>query len=67
MYSTVLSIKPDNAVKVVLATLALYNFLRVKVPNRYTPKGSVKNEGQLGRTRDGSWRTDDVASTQAAW
>ena len=63
MYSTVLSIKPDNTVKVVLATLALHNFLRVKVSNRYIPKGSVDNEDQLGRTRDGSWRTDDVASS----
>jgi hypothetical protein len=39
VYSTVLSIKPDNAVKVILATLALHNFLRAKVPNRYIPKG----------------------------
>jgi hypothetical protein len=67
MYSTVLSIKPDNAVKVIHATLALHNFLTAKVPNRYIPKGSVDSDDQLGRTRDGSWRIDDVASNLAAF
>jgi transcriptional regulator len=59
VYSTVLSIKPDNAVKVILATFALHNFLRAKVPNRYIPKRLVNSEDQLGRTRDGSWRIDE--------
>ena len=67
MYSTVLSIKPDNAVKVILATFALHNFLRAKVPNRYIPKRLVNSEDQLGRTRDGSWRIDDVAGNLAAF
>ncbi|XP_028394491.1 uncharacterized protein LOC114518686 [Dendronephthya gigantea] len=66
VYSTVLSIKLDNAVKVILATLALHNFLRAKVPNRYIPKGSV-DEDHLGKTRDGSWRVDDAGSNLASF
>ncbi|CAB4018963.1 Hypothetical predicted protein [Paramuricea clavata] len=58
---------PDNAVKVTLATLALHNFLRAKVPNRYIPKRSVDREDQLGRTRNGSWRIDHVASNLPAF
>lgn len=67
VYSTVLSVKPDNAVKVILATLALHNFLRAQVPTRYIPKGSLDNEVQPGVMIDGDWRKDNVANNLEAF
>ena len=42
VFSTVLSIKPDNVTKVVLATLALHNFLRSTNSSRYSPTSQAR-------------------------
>lgn len=49
IFLTTLCTKPDSAVKIVLAEITLHNFLRCKVPNRYTPPGTVVSE----KMRDG--------------
>ena len=63
VFSTLLSIKPDNVTKVVLATLALHNFLRSTNSSRYIPPGSVDSEDQDGEVRQGSWRNEELISS----
>ena len=63
VFSTLLSIKPDNVTKVVLATLALHNFLRSTNSSRYIPPGSVDSEDQDGEVRHGSWRNEELISS----
>ena len=63
VFSTLLSIKPDNVTKVVLATLALHNFLRSTNSSRYIPPGSVDSEDQDGEVRQGSWRNEELVSS----
>ena len=62
MYFTTLSMKPDNAVKIILASLVLHNLLRTKASGRYIPTGSVDSEDENGRIREGAWRSEEVSS-----
>ena len=42
VFLTSLCVKPDSATKIVLAAIALHNFLRSKAPGRYIPPNSHK-------------------------
>lgn len=57
VFSSVLCVKPESAMKIVLASVALHNFLRSKVPGRYLPPGCIDNENHCnGSVEDGAWR-----------
>ena len=53
-----MSIAPDKAEKVVLASCVLHNFLREKCRNRYTPYGTMDIEAlDEGQVQPGEWRS----------
>lgn len=58
IFMSTLCVKPENAVTIVMAALALHNFLRSKVPGRYTPPGTVDSEAVNGNVEEGSWRCE---------
>ena len=55
-----ISVAPENAIKLVLASCVLHNYLRTESPNRYTPPGlcDVKST-ETGQLRAGDWRNDN--------
>ena len=58
-----MSISPKNAEKVVLASCVLHNYLRTKIPLRYTPNGSFDNVHSENETvQPGSRRSERVTS-----
>lgn len=57
VFLTTLCVNPENAVKIVLASIALHNFLRSKIPSRYTPPGTFDSE-QNGKLEEGLWRQE---------
>ena len=58
VFSTVMCVKPESAVKIVLCAIALHNFLRSRVPERYIPTGALDKENTNGVVTEGSWRHD---------
>ena len=58
VFSTVMCVKPESAVKIVLCAIALHNFLRSRVPERYIPTGALDKENSNGMVTEGSWRHD---------
>ena len=58
VFSTVMCVKPVSAVKIVLRAIALHNFLRSRVPERYIPTGALDKENSNGVVTEGSWRHD---------
>lgn len=56
VFLTTLCVKPDSAVKIVLAAMALHNYLRSKIPSRYTPPGTIDAELANGELEEGAWR-----------
>ena len=54
VFSTVMCVKPESAVKIVLCTIALHNFLRSIVPGRYFPTGALDKENSNGVVTEGS-------------
>ena len=50
-------LSPDNVEIVTLASCALHNFLRSKIPSEYTPPGSFDTEDiEQGLIQPGEWR-----------
>ena len=60
VFLTSLCVKPDSATKIVLAAIALHNFLRSKAPCRYIPPGSLDSEDHNGMLNEGTWRQEVV-------
>ena len=58
VFSTVICTKPESAVNIVLCAIALHNFLRSRVPERYIPTGALDMENSNGVVNEGSWRHD---------
>lgn len=54
------SMSPENAEKVVLATVALHNMLREKSSELYTPSGYVDHYDVQGNLVDGDWRSEGM-------
>ena len=52
----------ENAESYVLATLALYNYLRLTDIATYTPKGFVDSEDSTGNVTVGKWRKNEDAN-----
>ena len=48
--------KPESAVKIVLTTIALHNYLRSRAEGRYIPPDSIDREDCSGIVNAGSWR-----------
>ena len=57
VFLTTLCVNPEGAIKIVLASLALHNYLRSRVPSRYTPLGAMDIE-RNGKVEEGSWRQE---------
>ena len=53
-----LCVSPENAVIIVMAALALHNFLRSKAPGLYIPSGTLDNETANGQIEEGEWRRE---------
>ena len=50
---------PETAVKIVLVSCALRNYLRTESPNRYAPTGTCDIEStENGQIRPGEWRNE---------
>lgn len=58
VFSTVMCTNPESAIKIVLCAITLHNFLRSRVPERYTPTGALDMENSNGVVTEGSWRRD---------
>ena len=56
VFSTTLCVKPESAVKIVLTTIALHNYLRSRAEGRYIPPDSIDREDCSGIVNEGSWR-----------
>ena len=53
-----IQLSTENVIKITLAGCALHNFLREKLPKRYTPSGSLDREDlESGKIIPGDWRT----------
>ena len=55
IFQSTICLNPEVAVKVVLATIVLHNYLRMS-SDTYTPKGSIDEEGDSGCVTHGEWR-----------
>jgi len=55
---------PDNAQKIVLACVALHNYLLQKTPEVYTPPGFTDSFSEDGELIEGAWRAA-ITKTQA--
>ena len=54
-----IAVVPETAVKIVLASCVLHNFLRTESPHRYTPTGTCDIESiENGQIRPGEWRNE---------
>lgn len=52
-------LSPENVEKITLASCALHNFLRSKVPSEYSPPGTFDVENlEDGCVQEGEWRAD---------
>lgn len=58
VFLSTLCVKPESAVSVVMAAIVLHNFLRSKVPGRYTPTGTLDREDSDGELNQGTWREE---------
>jgi len=58
VFMSVLCVKPESAVSIVLASIALHNFLRSKAADRYIPSGSIDADNRNGNVVEGSWRQE---------
>jgi hypothetical protein len=56
VFLSTLCVKPESAIKIVLSSISLHNFLRSKVPGRYTPTGTTDAEQSNGKLEEGLWR-----------
>lgn len=55
-----ISVAPKNAIKIVLASCVLRNYLRTESANRYTPPGFCDVEStETGQLRAADWRNDN--------
>ena len=57
VFLSILCVKPDSAVDIVMAALALHNYLRSNVPGRYTSSGTIDTEDDNGMV-EGTWRNE---------
>lgn len=57
---------PENAEKIVLATIVLHNFIKLNSPecSSYCPEGFVDREDSDGVIHPGDWRNDDTIQLQ---
>lgn len=62
IFHTSICLNPDVAVKVVLATVILHNYLRLKSPDKYMDIGSVDKETENGTYLEGEWRQESLPS-----
>ena len=59
IFLTPIAAVPETAVKIVLASCILHNFLRTESPHRYTPTGTCDIESiENGQIRPGEWRNE---------
>ena len=61
VFHTMISLKPESVIKVILACCSLHNFLMKKSANAYAPPGSVDTDVN-GEVQQGSWRNENIAS-----
>ena len=58
-FLTSIAVVPETAIKLVLASCVLHNFLRTDSPRRYTPTGTCDIELiENGQIRPGEWRNE---------
>ena len=63
VFTTKMSLSPDKATTITLASLVLHNMLRECCPDSYTPDGFIDTEDQTtGDVTLGSWREEDFSS-----
>ena len=58
VFQTPINATPEKVEKIILATVALHNYLRQTDNATYTPNGFVDNESSSGELIDGSWRSE---------
>ena len=54
-----IDMEPTGVTEVVLAAVALHNYLRCKGPNAYMPPVAIDREDQSHEVLPGQWRTED--------
>ena len=60
-FLTPIAVVPETAVKIVLASCVLHNFLRAESAHRYTPTGTCDIESiENGQIRPGEWRNEKI-------
>ena len=52
VFLSTLCVKQDSAVDIVMAALALHNYLRSNVPGRYTSSGTIDTEDDNGMVEE---------------
>ena len=61
IFLTPIAVVPETAVKIVLASCVLHNFLRAESAHRYTPTGTCDIESiENGQIRSGEWRNEKI-------
>ena len=63
IYNTPIQAKPENVEKIVLATIALHNYLRQTDNTSYCPNGFIDCERSTSEIIPGHWRRDSTAAT----
>ena len=57
MFHTPINATPEKVEKIILAVVALHNFLRQIDNDNYTPVGFVDSENESGEITEGQWRS----------
>lgn len=63
VFTTAMSLSPDKATTITLATLVLHNMLRSISSESYTPDGFLDAEKENGDVMEGEWRQESLGTS----